>query len=157
MIFAKNEMANQELLKGFKNRTFEKYYNATLYGHLKKDKEVLTAYLKKNKEDSLVSIFDKKVEGSVKIITEYKVLKKLVEKDIPITEVEILLHTGKTHQIRAHFAHIGHFVIGDGKYGKGEINKILKKTKQELTASRLTLHFESESPLYYLDNKTFEL
>ena len=161
MIFAKNETSNEELLIFFKNRTFEKYYLATLFGNLKKDNEIMTAYLKKDGTKGLVKIYDNKVENSSKIITEYKVLERktidIESESLQTTLVEILLHTGKTHQIRAHFAHIGHFVIGDGKYGRGDINKKFKKTKQELKAYKLKLNFEKESPLYYLNGKTFEI
>ena len=69
--------------------------------------------------------------------------------------MEVELFTGKTHQIRAHLAHIGHFIIGDGKYGDNKINKRFGAKSQKLIAYSLTLHFEKGSILEYLNNKTF--
>ena len=98
-----------------------------------------------------MKIYDRKVENSVTIITGYKVIEKLGETSV----LDVTLFTGKTHQIRAHLAYIGHFIIGDGKYGDNSINKRLGVKNQQLTAYSLTLHFSKDSPLYYLDGKTF--
>ena len=70
--------------------------------------------------------------------------------------VEVELVTGKTHQIRAHFAHIGHFVVGDEKYGDVKINKIFKKNKQCLCSHKMVFHF-ADGCLKYLDGKIVEL
>ncbi len=153
MIFALNEIAETELLSGFKNRTFYKKYRCTVNGIVKKDEDILTAYLVKDGKNSLVKIYDKKVDGAVLIKTGYKVLSRGVD----TTELSVTLYTGKTHQIRAHLAHIGHFIIGDGKYGVNEINKRHRATRQKLTACTLTLKFETSSPLYYLNDKTFSI
>ena len=70
--------------------------------------------------------------------------------------VEVKLLTGKTHQIRAHFAHIGHPILGDEKYGNFDFNKEYKMKYQCLCAYKLVFHFEKECLLSYLDGKTFE-
>ncbi len=151
MIFALNSESEKELLYGFKNRTFDKKYRCTVNGLVEKDEEILTAYLVKDEKNSLVKIYKNHVEGSVQIKTGYKVLARGED----TTELEVTLYTGKTHQIRAHLAHIGHFIIGDGKYGVNEINKRHRATRQKLTAHSLTLKFEKNSVLYYLNGKTF--
>lgn len=151
MIFAKNTDAEKSLLLGFKNHTFIKKYLATVYGEPKENKKVLTAYLLKDKDASLVKIFDKKVAGSVEIKTGYEVKERYLDTSL----LEVTLFTGKTHQIRAHLAHIGHFIVGDGKYGNGEFNRSKKVSTQMLKAYKLTLNFDKNDFLYYLDKKTF--
>lgn len=153
MIFALNDCAETELLRGFKIRAFDKKYLCTVNGRVEKDSDVLTAYLVKDSDNSFVKIFDKKVEGSVEIKTGYKVLSR----NENTTELEVTLYTGKTHQIRAHLAHIGHFIIGDGKYGDNGINKLHRAKHQLLKAYKLTLKFGANDLLYYLNDKTFEI
>ncbi|MBE7087354.1 MAG: RluA family pseudouridine synthase [Clostridiales bacterium] len=153
MIFALNETAESELLYGFKNRTFDKKYLCTVYGVLERDSEILTAYLVKDRDNSTVKIFDKKVNGSVEIKTGYKV----ISRGENTSDLLVTLYTGKTHQIRAHLAHIGHFIIGDGKYGDEKLNRQYGATRQKLKAHILTLNFKKEDKLYYLNDKTFKV
>ncbi|MBO5285347.1 MAG: RluA family pseudouridine synthase [Clostridia bacterium] len=150
MVFAKNKRSEEELLFGFKNKTFNKYYLALVYGAFDKPQDVLTDYLIKDKDASKVFITKKSDKGS-KIITSYKTLKK--GRDTSLVEVELL--TGKTHQIRAHLAFYGHFIIGDGKYGQSSVNNALGIKKQQLSSYKLTLNFTKEDYLYYLNGKTF--
>lgn len=151
MIFSLNAIAEKELLHGFKQRTFEKLYLAEVVGTPKKASDELTAYLVKDAEKAEVKIFDSQVKGSDKIITSYTVLKSSGETSL----LEVKLITGKTHQIRAHLAYVGHFIIGDGKYGYESVNRKFKAKKQRLTAYKLTLRFAEESLLYYLNEKEF--
>ena len=143
-------VALDEMLKAFKQRTIDKYYYAEVYGKLSAKSATLTAYLKKDAVTSTVKIFNEKVEGSVKIITEYQTLEVRGE----TTLLKVKLITGKTHQIRAHLALIGHFIIGDGKYGKNEINKRFKAKTQRLVAGELKFNFAPQSPLYKLNGVT---
>ena len=151
MIFALNDIAEQELLKGFKERLFEKIYTATVFGKMPKKEDVLSAYLLKDSEASLVKIFDKQVKGALPIKTGYKVVKE----DALTSLVKVKLYTGKTHQIRAHLAHIGNFIVGDGKYGDNAFNQKMGAKSQMLFASELTLKFDENSKLFYLNGKTF--
>lgn len=153
VVFAKNEPAKNELDSAFKNRTLEKYYLALAYGVIEKEEDAWIAYLKKDSEKSLVYISDKEKYGYEKIITKYK-LKKQFE-NYALVEVELV--TGKTHQIRAHFAHNNHFVIGDEKYGDSKINKSFKKKYQCLCAYKIVFHFDKNSKLFYLNEKTVSL
>ena len=81
----------------------------------------MTAYLKKDETKALVKVFDSPEAGAERIVTEYRVLKR--ERGYTLTEV--VLHTGKTHQIRAHLSHIGCPVAGDTKYGFAEEDLVL--------------------------------
>lgn len=150
-VFAKNKAAEIELLAAFRERTAEKLYLAEVFGHLAELSRTMTGYLLKDSEKALVRISDKMIPGSVKIITKYRVLRQLADTDI----VEIELLTGKTHQIRAHFAHIGHPVAGDGKYGMNTQNKAAGYSRQRLLAYKITFYFKEDSVLNYLSGRTF--
>lgn len=113
VIFAKTEKALNILLSKFKNMEIEKHYKCTVYGIPKKESDTLIAYLFKDSKKSLVYISDEQKKGYQKIITSYKILSKDYKNNTSI--LDVTLHTGRTHQIRAHLAHIGHFIIGDRK------------------------------------------
>lgn len=109
LIFAKTKEA-QETIEDSWN-SFQKTYFARVEGEVKNQSAVLTNYLKMD-GPTLVRIVKNESEG-VKAITEYSVLKK----DKRISELEIVLHTGKKNQIRIQLAHIGHPIVGDKKFG----------------------------------------
>ena len=138
MVFALNGKTETALLQAFKDRKVEKRYHALCYGTFPKRADVLTAYLKKDAEKSQVKVFDSPKAGAEEIVTEYKVLSQTDG----FTTVEVVLHTGKTHQIRAHMAHLGCPVLGDMKYGNEEENKRRGMARQALVAKRLCLHLE---------------
>ncbi len=146
LVFARG-VSYEEMLKAFKDRTIDKFYYAEVYGEVNPESATLTAYLKKDEKASEVKIYPKQVEGSVKIITEYQTLEKRPES----TLLKVKLITGKTHQIRAHLAYIGNFIIGDGKYGKNEVNKRFKAKTQRLVAGELKFNFKKGSPLERLN------
>lgn len=151
MLFALNKMAEKELLLGFKEHKFIKIYQAEVKGFFDKKQDVLSAYLVKDSENSVVKIFKEKVEGSVAIKTGYSVIE---EKEFT-SIIEVRLYTGKTHQIRAHFAYISHPLVGDGKYGDYDFNKMLKAKNLALRSKSITLNFTEKSYLKRLNNKTF--
>ena len=147
VIGAKNAQALKIINDKIKNREIEKYYLTVVHGKMEKAGDILTAYLKKNEKTNTVTVTDTQVEGSKKIITEYKVIDYYDGASL----LEVKLHTGRTHQIRAHLAHIGHPLFGDGKYGKEQ-----GRYRQALYSYKLTFSFSDENELSYLNNKTFQ-
>lgn len=151
MIFAKNASAENALLNAFRQKRVEKIYHALCFGRFPKEKDCLTAYLKKDAVRAEVKIYDKPLAGGEKICTEYRILEIFPDNT---TIAEVVLHTGKTHQIRAHLAHIGCPIVGDTKYGDKRANSEKKSARQHLIAKRL--HLQAEGVLAYLNNLTWE-
>ena len=155
VMFAKNEKTLRILLEKFKKHEIEKHYLALIYGIPNKKEERLEAYLFKDQKKSQVYISDTFKKGYQKIITKYTILEKR-EDNTALLDVEI--ETGRTHQIRAHLSHIGYPIVGDGKYGKNEINKQFSKKHQMLCSYKLKFNFRTESGiLSYLKGKEIEL
>ena len=152
IIYAKNKESLDILFEKFKNKEIEKHYYTKVYGIINKDHEILKAYLFKDSKKSLVYISDIPKKDYLEIITEYTVLNKDLKNNT--TTLDINLHTGRTHQIRAHLSHIGFPVLGDGKYGSNEINKKFGLKNQYLYSYKLKFNFkDSNGMLYYLNKK----
>ena len=156
ILYAKNEEALSILLYKFKNKEIEKHYITRVYGFIRKEHEILEAYHFKDSKKNLVYISDSPKKGYLQIITEYTVLKRNIEENT--TTLDINLHTGRTHQIRAHLAHIGFPIIGDGKYGNNEINKKFGLKTQDLTSYMIVFKFKTNSGiLNYLNDKKIKI
>ena len=150
IIYAKTKEAEDELNKAFKQKSIIKTYIALCKNSFKERGATLTAYLKKDESKGLVQIFSVPQSGAEKIITEYA-----VESDLgDIALVKIVLHTGKTHQIRAHLSYIGCPVLGDEKYGDRSLNAKYSARRQRLIAKYL--NFNLEGKLAYLNNLRIE-
>lgn len=155
-LFAKNEQSQNILFEKFKKHEIEKHYLCRVYGIPKEKHKILTAYLFKDTKKSMVYINDSPKKGYQNIITEYTVISTNLSDNTSI--LEVILHTGRTHQIRAHLSHIGYPIIGDGKYGINEINKEFKCKTQNLCSYKIKFNFKTDSGnLAYLNGKEIEL
>lgn len=148
VIFARNRVAENELLTAFKNRLLDKKYHAIVKGQFNSSHAILKNYCVKDAKNSIVKVIDKPTPNAVEIITEYKVIKTIGSNSL----VEITLHTGRTHQIRAHMAYIGHQVIGDGKYGVAD-----RKDRLKLASVSLKFDLPKDYKLNYLNNQPLKV
>ncbi len=153
MIFALNQKAYDLLFAGFRDRTFDKIYYACVYGAFEKKNDVLKDYMFKDEKAGRVSVFSEYRKGALPVETGYEELAYGEKTSV----LAVKLYTGRTHQIRAHLAYYGHFVIGDGKYGDDRINRELGIKKQLLRAVKLVLHFSKGDYLYRLNGKEFSV
>lgn len=153
VIAAKNAMALRIMNEKIKNREIDKFYLCLVQGRLKEKEKTLKTYMRKDEKKNQVFCYDTPVPGGKTAITKYRVLKE--GELTSLVEVELL--TGRTHQIRAHFASIGHPLAGDGKYGTNEFNKKVGMKYQALYSYKLRFNFSDENELSYLNGKTFEV
>lgn len=152
VIAAKNAEALRILNEKIKNRELVKKYLCIVIGQPKKSEDILTAYLERDYVQKQVKISGKKTSDNLTIKTKYKVIDSIGE--FSLLEVELL--TGRTHQIRAHMAYIGHPLLGDGKYGINRINVQYGFRMQALYSYKLGFDFGDDGGvLNYLNKKEF--
>ena len=151
VVLAKNQMSEKELIRIFRQREIKKYYIALTYGKFNKKEDFLTNYA--IKKDNKTIILKKEEKDCLIMKTYYKVLKE--ENNISMLLIE--LHTGITHQIRAVLSSLGHFVLGDDKYGNKKINREFKIKKQCLCATKLEFNVNNNSFLSYLNNVKLQI
>ena len=155
VIAAKTAEALRVMNEKIKNREIDKFYLAAIHGIPKKSEDTLYGYLLKDEKSNLVKVYDKNPpRGAKDIITKYKVIAR--KADSALIEVELL--TGRTHQIRAHMAHIGHPLIGDGKYGINKDDRSRGYKYQALYSYKLRFSFKGDkTALEYLNGKEFSI
>lgn len=152
VIAAKNAESLRILCDKIKYREIEKKYLAVIHGVPKKKSDLLEGYLEKNEDKNKVFLKSGKTDSSLTIKTRYTVLESRA--GLSLVEVELL--TGRTHQIRAHMASIGHPLLGDGKYGKSSADKKMGFDKQALYSYSLKFDFKTDAGiLNYLNGKRF--
>ncbi|HEY9062088.1 MAG TPA: RluA family pseudouridine synthase [Pseudobacteroides sp.] len=153
VIIAKNEESLKTIFDKIKNKEIKKYYQCLVQGRVEKKSATLKAYLEKDARKSRVFVSDVRSKNAVEIITKYRVLSY----EPGYTKLEVELVTGRTHQIRAHLAYIGHPIVGDGKYGTNQFNRSMGIKSQALWAYKLLFDFVDKSCLDYLKGRVFEV
>ncbi len=158
VIAAKNAESLRLINEVIKSRTVEKKYLAVCHGILDSKEAIWSGFLTKNAADNLVTVYEKPPKhlprSEVKEIrTKYRVLN---ERNT-LSLVEVTLLTGRTHQIRAHFASKGHALVGDGKYGINKTDRQKGYKYQALASYSLAFTFPEDTLLSYLNGKTFSL
>ena len=133
VLLAKNEAAEQFLTQAIKDRTIQKQYLCVTFGRPQPPAALLHDYLRKDAERGVVRVVSTPAGGAKEIITGYETL--AVSGRLALLQVELV--TGRTHQIRAHLAHIGCPILGDSKYGNNAANRELKFKYQALCAWEL--------------------
>lgn len=154
VIAAKNAASLKILNAQMKERNLKKTYLCVVHGVMERKSGLLEGWLVKDESKNRVRIYNKYTDGAKEIKTKYRVIENDTRNNLSLLEVDLL--TGRTHQIRAHFASIGHPLLGDGKYGKNELNKKLGYKRQFLYSYMLTFDLdENAGELSYLKGKTF--
>lgn len=154
VLCAKNAATLRVLNQKLKDREIEKRYKCLVFGTPSPRHKLCKAYLRKDSDKNQVTVTSSQVEDGRTIITEYTVQETSGE----FSQLEILLHTGRTHQIRAHMAFLGHPLVGDTKYGEAKKNKGLPYRYQALCAYSVTFKFTTDAgPLEYLNGRSFKV
>lgn len=154
VICAKNSRALREMNERIKNNKISKLYLCAVHGKFSKKEDTLRDYHMKNSQTNTVRILKSPQRGAKEIITKYRVLEYNTSKNISLLEVELV--TGRTHQIRAHMASIGHPLLGDGKYGSIENDKKIGYKHQALYSYKLSF-LEEDDVLSYLNGRSFNV
>ncbi len=146
---AKNAAALREINAAIQSGDLHKIYRCVTVSAPPEREAVATAYHRKDEDRNIVHISDTPADGYREIRTGWRTI---AEKN-GLYLLEVTLYTGRTHQIRAHLAHLGAPLLGDGKYGDIRANKRYGVFRQELCAYALEFSLPEDSPLAYLNSR----
>lgn len=155
LIFAKNIDSYSELLKAFKEGSINKSYICLVHSKPEKKSETVSGYILEDVSTGYSKVYTKEVPKSSYVSTSYELIEYISKLNVSILKVTI--HTGKTHQIRAHLKFLDIPIIGDSKYTPLDINKRFKLKYQVLYASTYSFSFDKSSKLYYLNDKIIDI
>jgi len=154
VIAAKNAETLRIINDKIRDREITKKYLCITLGQVKPAEGKLECFLLKDEAKKEVKVFHKPIPGGKSAVTLYRTLDTRGE--LSLVEAELL--TGRTHQIRASFADTGHPLLGDGKYGKGDVNRRYNETRQALYSYYLRFDFPTDAGiLEYLRGKVFQV
>lgn len=152
VIVAKTEEAMRVLNRKIRDREIGKYYLAVARGNVRPEQGLLDNFLVKPEGSRKVRVLDRPEPEAQRAQTAYRVLAR--ERGLSLVECKLL--TGRTHQIRAQFAHAGWPLLGDGQYGDYRDAERFDRDYQALCAYRLSFDFETDAGgLNYLKGKSF--
>lgn len=156
LVAAGKSLAGLQMLSSvLKDRSLHKYYVCGVKGILK-EKQLISGYLKKDEKTNQVTILTKEEADALPIRTEYEPIGYANDQ---YTLLKVTLITGRTHQIRAHLASIGHPLLGDHKYGDAKVNEFVKERyhiRSQMLHSWQMVFPELEGDFAYLSGKTIE-
>ena len=152
VIAAKDAETLRIINEKIRDRELDKRYLCVTVGRPKQSRGRAECFLLKDEKKKQVSVYHKPIPGGKTAITDYEVLETRGE----LSLLEIGLETGRTHQIRATMADLGCPLLGDGKYGRGDVNRRYGETQQALYAYKLTFDLPTDAGhLNYLRGRTF--
>lgn len=150
LVVAKNDRVHHFLARQFKSRKVEKHYLALVYGRVERRKGTIDVAI--GRDPWLRTKVSPRSRVARPALTQYELIRTVGEQ---FSYLRVILHTGRTHQIRVHFQHIGHPVVGDETYG-ARPKQAIKDTAKLQAIEDLGRHFLHAAFLSFVHPATKE-